>query len=223
MDWFRATLGYRFDKTGFWVKAYDVPVLRQTRGFAQFMGGKVGHFLYCDEVELLKTWKTLCFRAEVDVLKVLRRGVMVKIDGKTLWMKFRYLKLLDFCYGCGILGYTLKAYAVIDLENPACELQYGAWLRASPIKSRRRNAEMEMAEELFTAFRTHRTNLAARKKLVFNDGKGEVNNSKECTVQMVIADGDDTIPYGNVFKRKLGDSAGITGYDMVRVVEPSVG
>ncbi|KAJ8440217.1 hypothetical protein Cgig2_023982 [Carnegiea gigantea] len=109
-----------FDKTGFWVKAYDVPAVRQTRVFAKFLGDKVGTFLRCDDNELLGTEKALCFRAEVDVLKSLQRGVMVKIDGMALWIKFKYSKLPDFCYGCGVLGHTLKACEVVDLETPTC-------------------------------------------------------------------------------------------------------
>ncbi|KAJ8438736.1 hypothetical protein Cgig2_013782 [Carnegiea gigantea] len=97
-----------FDKTGFWVKAYDVRAVRKTRAFARFLGDKVGTFLRCDDNELLGTEKALCFRAEVDVLKPLRRGIMVKIDGKALWIKFKYLKLPDFCYGCEVLGHTVK-------------------------------------------------------------------------------------------------------------------
>jgi len=115
-----------FNKTGFWVKAYDVPVVSQTKAFAKFLGDKVGTFLRCDDKELLGTEKALCFRAEVEVLKPLQRGVMVKMEGRALWIKFKYLKLSDFCYGCGILGHTLKTCDVVDPKTPACELQYGA-------------------------------------------------------------------------------------------------
>jgi len=75
-----------FDKASFWVKAYNVPAVRQTRAFAKFLGDKVGTFVKCDEDEMLGTDKALCFRAEVDVLKPLRRGVMVKVDGKAIYM-----------------------------------------------------------------------------------------------------------------------------------------
>ncbi|KAJ8447861.1 hypothetical protein Cgig2_011996 [Carnegiea gigantea] len=96
----------------------------QTKAFPKFLGDKVGTFVKCDEDEMLGMDKALCFRAEVAVFKPLRRGVMV------------------------------KAREVLDPETPASELQYGAWLRASPLKSHRRNAKSELAEErhLFTAF-----------------------------------------------------------------------
>jgi len=68
----------------------------------------------CDEDEMMEMDKGLCFRAEVNVLKPLRKGVMVKVDGKAIWIKFKYLKLPDFCYGCGVLVHTLKACEVID-------------------------------------------------------------------------------------------------------------
>ncbi|KAJ8428738.1 hypothetical protein Cgig2_019031 [Carnegiea gigantea] len=72
-------------------------------------------------------------------------------------------------------SHTLKVCEVIDPETSASDLQYGAWLRASPMKSRRRNAEMELAEErrLFTAFRTQRTSKGAWKKLGFNEDTEE--------------------------------------------------
>ena len=214
-----------FTTTGFWVKAYDVPAVRQTKAFAKFLGDKIGTFLGCDDDEFLGTGKALCFRTEVDVFKPLRRGVMVKLEGKALWIKFKYLKLPNFCYGCGVLGHTLKTCEAVDPATPACELQYGAWLRASPMKSCRRNAEMELAEErrLFTAFRSQRTGDSTRKRLIFSSGSTSGDSEKEHVVHMAIDEGEVQIPSGDVFKRKLGSMGSEAGCDKIRVVVTGAG
>lgn len=81
-----------FDHASFWVKAYNVPAVRQTWAFAKFPGDKVGAFVKYNEDAMMGMDKTLCFRAEIDLSKSLRRGVMVKVDGKAIWIKFKYLK-----------------------------------------------------------------------------------------------------------------------------------
>jgi len=71
------------------------------------------------------------------------------------WVKIKYVKPPDFCYGCGMLGHVLNGCSIVDSDTAEESLQYGDWLRASPLKSRRRNADAELREEakLFLAFR----------------------------------------------------------------------
>ena len=61
---------------------------------------------------------------------------------KCVWLK--YVKLPDFCYGCGCLGHVLEACDVSLDDIDKTNLQYGLWLRACPMKLWRQNAELEL-------------------------------------------------------------------------------
>ncbi|KAJ8446595.1 hypothetical protein Cgig2_019748 [Carnegiea gigantea] len=160
-----------------WVKAYDVPAVRQTSAFAKFSVAKVGDFVSCHkEEDMLGADKALCFRVDV------KEGVTMKVDGKSIWIRFKYLKLHDFCYGCGPGSWVIPqnlARIVILIRTSVGELQYGAWLRASPLKSHRRNVETELAEErrLFTASRNRRPSHTSRIKLTFIESPLPDNNN----------------------------------------------
>ncbi|KAJ8430330.1 hypothetical protein Cgig2_015387 [Carnegiea gigantea] len=91
---------------------------RHTKSFAEFLGSKIGTFAACEEEFMLGADKSLCFQVDVDVCKPLRKGINVKIDGKQLWIFFKFLKLPNFCYGCGRLGHMVKACEVIDPDSP---------------------------------------------------------------------------------------------------------
>jgi len=193
----------------FWVKAYDIPAMRQTLSFARVLGDKIGSFLGCEMEDMNGADRSLCFRVNVDIRKPLRRGISVKINEKSLWIYFKYIKLLDFCYGCGRVGHVLKAWDEVDPDTPAEALQYGPWLRGSPLKSRRRNAEPELHEErrLFEAFRRSKAHSKARHKLVFdaipNPTICAVGGSDDATTQMLV-DEDPILSVSNeIFKRKL--------------------
>jgi len=144
-----------------------------------------------------------------------------------IWIKFKYLKLPDFCYGCGVLGHTLKACEVLDPETLVSEPQYGAWLRASLPKSRRRSAKSELAEErhLFTAFQNSRTNHASRKKLSFDaslnpcsvEDFGDGKSGRENIAHMLIDEREEVPPLGDVFKRKLRVTGKAAGHDKIEV------
>jgi len=83
----------------------------------------------------------------------------VQVTGKPLWVRFKYIKLPDFCYGCKHLGHVLGACDLVVADGGASNLQYGAWLQASPLKSQQCFVEAELAEErkLFLAFHDHDT------------------------------------------------------------------
>jgi len=140
----------QFSNARFWVKAYDLPGKKQTTSFAHLLASNFGDFVSCDEATMFGVDKALCFRADIDISKPLHRGIRVTVAGKAMWIRFKFVKLPDFCYGCGRLGHTLKDYEIVVAEDDDPDLQYGAWLCASPLKFRRRNAEAGLLEEGFS-------------------------------------------------------------------------
>ncbi|KAJ8444308.1 hypothetical protein Cgig2_019866 [Carnegiea gigantea] len=145
----------KFHTARFWVKAYDVPGKKQTIFFALVLASNIGTFVSYDEATMFGVDKALCFRVDIDITKPLKRGIYIKIANKQLWIKFKYVKLSEFCYGCGKLGHVLINCDMVSKTEEESDLQYGVWLRASPLKSLRRNVETELLEEQksYTAFK----------------------------------------------------------------------
>ncbi|KAJ8422639.1 hypothetical protein Cgig2_000445 [Carnegiea gigantea] len=193
----------KFDMARFWVKAYSVPPLKQTMGFAKVLGTQLGTFLGCDEANLYcGADKFVNFQVEIDITKPLRRGLRMIVRGKVLWIG---LGCLIF-----VMGHVLKGCDVRDPELDVVDLQYGEWLRASPVKSKKRHTENERQEEqkLFKAFQKNREALKARMQLKFEDPGSQNRNmglSNHGREDMVMND-EQAVQVGNeVFKRKKQD------------------
>ena len=200
-----------FDKIRFCVKAYDVPVLKQTYNFAQFLGTQVGDFVDCIEDSLGGISKTLNFRVDVDIRKPLRRGVKTLVRGTAIWIRLKYVKLPDFCYACGLLGHTYRSCGLFEEGMEEDELQYGSWLRASPLKSRRRNTDLEQQEEkrLLLAYRNRKEGGGVRTKLDFKLGAEDTKRLEGGRMDMMVDNEGTAIPSGAASKRRLlGLSAG---------------
>ncbi|KAJ8441714.1 hypothetical protein Cgig2_019101 [Carnegiea gigantea] len=116
------------------IKACDLLMKKKTYEFDESMASKFGDFVDVDEEDILAPSKYLKFRADVDITKPLRCGMMVNVKGVPKWVGFKYVKLPDFCYGCGKLGHVWKGCPGFALEMDESDLQYGSWMRGSPIR-----------------------------------------------------------------------------------------
>ncbi|KAJ8433591.1 hypothetical protein Cgig2_016521 [Carnegiea gigantea] len=159
-----------FDTTRFWVKVYDVPALKQTRAFAEFIANKVGKFVTVDKGNLVGIDKSLNFIVDININKPLRRGIRVKIGTQPVWFDIRYVKLSDFYYPCGMLGHVYRGCEGFDDSIPDDKLPYGPNMQASLIASKRKGREAAIQEErqLLQAFKDRRSNKKAKMKLMFN-------------------------------------------------------
>ncbi|KAJ8443265.1 hypothetical protein Cgig2_010160 [Carnegiea gigantea] len=85
--------------------------------------------------------------------------------------QFKYVKVLDLCYACGKSGHVYKDCALFDENIPVTELQYGDFLRASPLKPKGKTTEADLMEErrLVQASRNKKKSSQATKKLAFRD------------------------------------------------------
>lgn len=74
----------------------------------------------------------------MDVTKKLVRGKKVAIEeDEKRWVIFKYERLPNFCYNCGLLSHDLRdCPASLDSTKPmdSKELQYGPWMRGDIIK-----------------------------------------------------------------------------------------
>ena len=109
----------------FLVKAYNVPEKKQTTSSARTLASNIGELVNCDEATMKGVEKTIYFRVDIDISKPLRKGINVVVVGKPIWIWFKYVKLLAFCYGCGKLGHILKGCDTIEANEDGPNLQYG--------------------------------------------------------------------------------------------------
>lgn len=75
---------------------------------AKAIGDHVGVFIRADKNSFDGSWKMFMrIRVLVDVTKPLKRRMKLKkAGGQWFWADFRYERLPNFCFICGILGHT---------------------------------------------------------------------------------------------------------------------
>nr|POF17275.1 uncharacterized protein CFP56_18387 [Quercus suber] len=117
---------------------FNLPLKSRTRETGYEIGSKVGEVLEVDVPDSGVQWgKCLRVRIRIDVSKRLMRGKRVSIeDGESRWVNFKYERLPNFYYNCGLLSHGLKDCknnSEFVVQNKG-ELQYGAWLRGEPMR-----------------------------------------------------------------------------------------
>ncbi|XVE99233.1 hypothetical protein REPUB_Repub03eG0180100 [Reevesia pubescens] len=73
----------------------------------------------------------------MDVNKSLLNGFWVLRDGMgKVWVELKYEKLLDFCFGCGVLGYGIRncGKGEREMSGKKDKYKFSPWMRASQIK-----------------------------------------------------------------------------------------
>ena len=94
-------------------------------------------------------------RVEVDVSKPLCRGRKVILDDKEeVWVAFKYEKLPNFCYWCGMVCHDdkdcdiwLSSKGLLPLESQ----EFRAWMRATPFNLGRKTFCSVLGLEVFHA------------------------------------------------------------------------
>ena len=120
----------------FWVQIHNLPVRRMNHETASALGGTLGMVEKVVESEEERGREgCMRVRVKVDISKPLCRGRKARLfAGKETWISFKYERLPNFCYWCGLLTHGdrdcekwLRSKGTLRREDQ----QYGAWLRAS--------------------------------------------------------------------------------------------
>lgn len=127
---------------------------------SRFLGLVVGGTIEIDEKDLLVYRKFISIRVLIHLTKPLRRDAMITLEGKKLWVEFRYEQLPNFCCTCGRL-----VNAEINCEDEDAKKygsEYGDWMCASPIKNivDRSATETEKERVLLREIRGDKDNLS---------------------------------------------------------------
>ena len=126
----------RFTKIMFWVQIHGLPMRMLDPETAIELGETLG------EVSTKETEKEMVggdfvrVRVKIDVSKPLSRGRRIVLDEDIeTWVAFKYEKLTNFCYWCGMVSHEEKEcekWLAGKGSNPHKKQEYGAWLRATP-------------------------------------------------------------------------------------------
>lgn len=126
-----------FSTSTFWVQVHGLPELWKSPSNLRRLGEKVGSVIDLDLAgEGGGAWrKFIRIQVEVDLLRPLMPGIFLT-RGKLphLWVSFRYEKLADVCYQCGIIGHKTQVCQgkTLFIHNPfGFEfIASGPWLRS---------------------------------------------------------------------------------------------
>lgn len=186
----------------FWVQVYNLPLKSRTKETGKAIGESIGKFIEVDVEDTGVQWGTcLRVRVEIDVTKKLIRGQKVNMEnGETRWVHFKYKRLPNFCYRCGLLEHDLKDCMEEPGNDKAVgkgELQYGAWLRGEQI--RKGGWEFGFAKKKLTGEMKNR----AKPTKVGQNGMAEVREGAVRETQELEA-----ICLGEGKQEKQGDMTG---------------
>lgn len=118
----------------FWIQAHNLPRSFFTEKVVQAIGEFLGTYVRADKRNFEGSWKSfLRIRVLLDISKPLRRKMkMKKQGGDWFWVEFKYERLPNFCFICGIIGHTERfCHRLFEGADEETERPYGAWLRAS--------------------------------------------------------------------------------------------
>lgn len=130
-------------QVAFWVQVFDIPVRFRNREVAEQICEAIGTIIHPSDAPDCDGGSYIRVRVVVDTSLPLCRGRLITLDnGREQWVSFKYERLPNLCYWCGLLTHCDKdCNKWIDSEGSLQQKdqQYGPWLRASPFQASRKN------------------------------------------------------------------------------------
>ncbi|XP_019190751.1 PREDICTED: uncharacterized protein LOC109185224 [Ipomoea nil] len=112
------------DSVDMWIQVYDLPLGYTSDKILEQIGNFLSIFIKGDNRFAGALWKTFHrIRVSLSVDKPIRRRMkFVKRDKSTCWVTFKYKRLHNFCFYCGMIGHVYKLCAhardaTIPVEN----------------------------------------------------------------------------------------------------------
>ncbi len=132
-----------FDRATFWVQIHNLPVIALKKDIALALGKSMGTVVRTSEAdEEFGGGRIMRVRVQVELSKPLCRDCkLVLANGGERWISFKYERLPNFCYWCGLLSHREKdcKFWLNNQETLSREDQgYGTWLRAELERSFRK-------------------------------------------------------------------------------------
>jgi hypothetical protein len=123
---------YTFDRASFWVRMVNLPLACMGREVGFKLGASVGRVEEVDtEKDGIGWGEFLRVKINVDLYKPLSRGRMLKFDGKSTLVGFKYEHLPKFCFHCGVICHGAEGCLKRSKMRNQEVNQYGLWMRAT--------------------------------------------------------------------------------------------
>jgi hypothetical protein len=173
---------FTFDKASFWVCMTNLPLACMGREVGLKLGASVGQVEEIDTDKDGVGWgEFLRVKIKIDLYKPLIRGRMLKFDGKSTLIGFKFEHLPKFCYHCGVICHGPKGCLKRNKMRNQEVLEYGPWLRANsptriPEKMHGGNSETTRGTKYASEGRTNYDETQGRKEY---DRKRRTANSGE--------------------------------------------
>nr|GMD01183.1 uncharacterized protein LOC109173053 [Ipomoea batatas] len=121
------------DTADFWIQLHDLPLGFYSEKSVTAIGNFIGEFLKIDEATFSGWWQSFIrIRVRINITKPLASGMRIRRNGGDWsWVSFRYERLPNFCFICGLIGHTEKfCIKLFEGFSPTAEKHFGPWLRA---------------------------------------------------------------------------------------------
>lgn len=118
----------------FWIQIHDLPVGYTSEVVGKQLGNFFGLFLKYDVKNNSSIWREyMRLKVRIDVRKPLNlKKKIVKKDKSEVMVMYKYEKLGDFCFVCGLLSHT-ERFCKKKLEADVPVMKgWGQWLHAQP-------------------------------------------------------------------------------------------
>ena len=170
------------------VQIHGLPFDMMTKKIGTILGEAIGDVEEVDSDESQMAWgRWLKVRVAINVSKPLKRGKVLSVpgNGKALAM-FRYERLPDFCYICGILDHQEQdcdKAVQLKKEGKKANREYGTWLRAEGPTFNTYKTGMADSRSVGESFSSLPTNQKGKQKIslkenVASSGEKHTNTRK---------------------------------------------
>lgn len=90
----------------FWIQIKGLPLAYVTRHIGQFIGNQIGNHVLTDQSRRGDIQgRILRIRVTLDIMKHLRKSLLLSIEGSLVSINLQYEKLPVTCFLCGIIGH----------------------------------------------------------------------------------------------------------------------
>lgn len=123
---------FTFEKASFWVRMLNLPLACMGREVGIKLGGSLRQVEEVDtDCNGIGWGEFLRVKIMIDLYKPLSRGRMLKFDGKTTLIGFKYERLPTYCYHCGVICHGIEGCLKRSSLRNKETIQFGPWLRAT--------------------------------------------------------------------------------------------
>jgi len=155
-----------FEKAAFWVRMYNLPLACMGSDIGEQIGAIVGEVVEVDQNDGEVEWgEYLRVQIIIDLTKPLDKGRKINIRNKSTSVKFKYEKLPNFCYNCGVVCHSRWGCAAKSLKGEGSlsgDTPFGPWLRVPPVFRRWKGGSGSWGKES--------SNLSSKAKFSDSDG-----------------------------------------------------